>query len=227
VRPGNPGDVKMLFGLKNTRATYQRYMQFCFKEQIGRNLEVYVDDIMIKSRKGCNIIYDLEETFNNLWRFNIKLNLKKCTFGVPLGKLLGYIIIECGIEVNPDKIPTIVGMGPIKNVKGVQWLLGCLAVHSRFVSQLGERGLSLYKLLKKSNSFCWMEEAHKALNEVKALITNPPVLAVPELGETLLLYVVATTQVVSAALTVEREEPEHIYKVQKPVYYISKVISDW
>jgi hypothetical protein len=72
-----------------------------------------------------------------------------------------------------------------------------------------------------------MEEAHKALNEVKALITNPPVLAAPEPGETLLLYVVATTQVVSAALAVEREEPKHIYKVQKPVYYISKVISDW
>jgi hypothetical protein len=95
-------------------------MQFLFKEQIGRNLEVYVDDIVIKSRKSYNLISDLEEPFNNLQRFNIKLNPKKCIFGVPQGKILGYIIIEHDIEANTDKISVIVGMGPIKNVKDIQ-----------------------------------------------------------------------------------------------------------
>jgi hypothetical protein len=90
-------------------------MQFCFKEQIGRNLKV----IMTKSRKSDNIISDLEETFNNLRWFNIKLNPEKCTFGVPRGKLMGYIITERGIEINPDKILTIAKMGQVRNVKDV------------------------------------------------------------------------------------------------------------
>jgi hypothetical protein len=75
--------VKMSFRLKNTGATYQWCMQLCFKEQIWCNLEVYVDDIVIKSRKIGSLISDLEETFSNLWWFNIKLNSEKCTFGVP------------------------------------------------------------------------------------------------------------------------------------------------
>jgi hypothetical protein len=88
------------------------------------------------------------------------------------------------------------------------------------------RGLPLYKLLKKSNSFPWTEEAHKALGKLKTLITKPPVLASPLLSETLLLYVVTTTQVISATSVVEREELRHDYKVQQLVYYISKVLFD-
>jgi hypothetical protein len=101
----------------------------------------------------------------------------------------------------------------------------CLTALSHFVSRLGERGLLLYKLLKKSNSFCWTDKTQKALNELKALISKPLVLATPEPGETPLLYVVATTQVVSMPLVVEREELGHVYKVQRPVYYIYKVLS--
>jgi hypothetical protein len=86
--------------------------------------------------------------------------------------------------------------------------------------------LLLYKLLKKYDSFHWKEQTQKALNELKALITMPPVLASPEPDETLLLYVAATTEVISAALVVEREESGHVYKVQWSVYYISKVLSD-
>jgi hypothetical protein len=112
--------IKVSFGLKNTGATYQWCIQFCFKEKIGYSLKVYIDDIVIKSRKSCNLISGLEETFNNLRRFNIKLNPKKCTFGVPRGKLLGYIITEHDNEVNPDKISAIAEMGPLKNVKDVQ-----------------------------------------------------------------------------------------------------------
>jgi hypothetical protein len=84
--------IKMPFELKNAGATYQRCMQSCFKGQTGRNLEVYVDDNVMKTRQSSSLIADLEETFINLMRFNIKLNLEKCIFGVPQGKLLGYII---------------------------------------------------------------------------------------------------------------------------------------
>jgi hypothetical protein len=123
-------------------------MQFCFTEQIGHNLEVYVNDTMIKSQKSGNLISDLEETFNNIRRFNIKLNLEKCTFGVPQGKLLGYIITMRDIEANPAKISTIAEMSPVRNVKDVQRLMGCLAALCGFVSRLGERWLPVYKLLK-------------------------------------------------------------------------------
>ena len=79
-------------------------------------------------------------------------------FGVPKGKLLGYIVSERGIEANPKKITAVSNMGPIRNIKGVQRLTGCLASLSRFISQLSERGMPLYKLLKKMDTFVWTEE---------------------------------------------------------------------
>jgi hypothetical protein len=91
----------MPFVLKNAGATYQRCMQACLKEQIGRNIEVYVDDIVIKSTKAGSLLDDLRETFANLDRYSIKLNPKKCSFGVPTCQLLGYLISERGIEGNP------------------------------------------------------------------------------------------------------------------------------
>ena len=87
------------------------------------------------------------------------MNPKKCVFGVPKGKLLGYIVSERGIKANPKKIMAISNMGPISNVKGVQRLTGYLAALSQFISRLSERGMPLYKLLKKTDTFVWTEEA--------------------------------------------------------------------
>jgi surface polysaccharide O-acyltransferase-like enzyme len=115
----------------------------------------------------------------------------------------------------------IAEIGQVRNIKDVQRLMWSLAPLSPFMSRLGEHGLPLYKLLKKSDSFCWTNEMQKALYELKTLISKPLVLASLEPSKTLLLYVMTTTQVVSAVLEVEREEPRHVYKVQRPVYYIS------
>ena len=92
-------------------------------------------------------------TFANLRRFNIKLNPEKCVFGVPKGKLLGYIVSERGIEANPKKITAISNMVPICNIKGIQRLTSCLATLSRFISRLSERGMPLYRLLKRIDTF--------------------------------------------------------------------------
>ena len=100
---------------------------------------------------SCNV--------RKLRRFNIKLNPEKCVFGVPKGKLLGYIVSERGIEANLKKIVAISNMGPMRNMKGVQRLTGCLAALSRFISRFGEWGMPLYKLLKKTDAFVWTEEA--------------------------------------------------------------------
>jgi hypothetical protein len=128
----------------------------------------------------------------------------------PPGKLLGYIITERSIEANPDKILTITKMRSVKNVRDVQRLMGCLTTLNQFMYQLGEHVLPLYKQLKKSDSFRWMEEMQEALDDLKTLIIKLPVLASPEPGKILLFYVAVTTQVVSAALLVEREKSEHI-----------------
>ena len=94
----------MPFGLKNAGATYQRMMQNCLQTQIGRNIQVYVDDIVIMTREYSTFLGDLRETFDNLDRYRIKLNPLKCMFGVPSGQLLGYLISTRGIEANPEKI---------------------------------------------------------------------------------------------------------------------------
>jgi ribonuclease HI len=156
----------------------------------------------------------------------VKLNLEKCVFGVPRGMLLGFIVSERGIESNPEKIAAITNMGPIKDLKGVQRVMGCLAALSRFISRLGEKGLPLYRLLRKAERFTWTPEAEEALENLKALLTNMPILVPPAAGEALLIYVAATTQVVSAVIVVERREEGHALLVQRPVYFISEVLSE-
>ncbi|XP_039809411.1 uncharacterized protein LOC120672871 [Panicum virgatum] len=187
---------------------------------------VYIDNIVIKMLRTDDLVATLRTTFTNLKRFNIKPNLEKCTFGVPKGKVLGYIVFERGIEANRDKIAAITNMGPIRGVKGVQRLTGCLAALSRFIARLGERGLPLYKLLKKSDTFVWTEEAQAALDLLKALLSSLPVLVAPDPCEPLLLYLAAINHWVSATLVVEREEQGHALKVQRPVYFVSEVLTD-
>jgi hypothetical protein len=140
--------------------------------------------------------------------------------------LLRFVMSEGGIEANLEKITTITSMGPIQNIKGVQRVIGCLAALSRFIAQLGERSLPLYQLLKKSEHFAWTTEAQEALESLKRLLEKPPILTAPAPGELMLLYITAMTQVVNAALVVERDEPDMVLKVQWPIYFVSKVLSD-
>uniref|UniRef100_A0A2N9ERL6 Reverse transcriptase n=1 Tax=Fagus sylvatica TaxID=28930 RepID=A0A2N9ERL6_FAGSY len=114
----------MPFGLKNTGATYQKLVNKMFHDQIGRNVEVYVDDMLVKSKKDENHLADLKETFQALRRYNMKLNPAKCVFGVSSGKFLGFMVLQHGIEANPDKIKAILEMSPPKTVKEVQSLTG-------------------------------------------------------------------------------------------------------
>ena len=117
--------------------------------------------------------------------------------------LLGFVVSERGIEVNPEKVTTITSMGPIGNVKGVERVTGCVAALSRFIARLGERSLPLYCLLKKADRFTWTDEAQQALESLKKSLRSPPILTAPTDNEPMLLYIAATAQVVSAALVVE------------------------
>jgi hypothetical protein len=203
----------MPFDLRNAGATYQRCKQHVFRDHIGPTIEAYVDDIVVKSKRVNNLVDDLDISFNCLKEKNIKLNHEKCVFGVPRGMLLGFIVSERGIEANPEKISTITKMGPIQDLKGMQRVTGYLAALSRFISRLGEKALHLYRLLKKSEHFSWTLEAEEALTKLKAILSNPSILIPLATGEPLLLYVAAMTQVVSAAVVVERAEEGHALPV--------------
>jgi ribonuclease HI len=216
----------MSFGLKNAGTTYQRAIQACFKRQLNKNVEAYVDDVVVKTRNSDTLITDLEETFASLREYRWKLNPNKCVFGVPSGKLLGFIIGHRGIEANLEKISSITNMKAPTCIKDVQKLTRCMAALNRFISKLGERGLPFFKLLKHQEKFVWTPEADQALAQLKDFLSKPPVLTAPRKKEQLLLYLAVTTHVVSSSIVVERQEDGHAYPVQRLVYFVSEVLSE-
>jgi dsDNA-binding SOS-regulon protein len=210
--------------LKNTGATYQRAIQACFKRQLNKNVEAYVDDVVIKTRISDTLIADLAETFASLREYRWKLNPNKCVFGISSGKILGFIISHRGIEANPEKISTITSMKAPTCIKDVQKLTGCMAALNRFISKLGEWGLLFFKLLKHQEKFAWTPKADQALAQLKDILSKPPVLTAPRKKEHLLLYLAVSTHVVSTAMVVEQQEDGHAYPVQRPVYFVNEVL---
>ena len=207
----------MPFGLKNAGATYQRLVNQMFKKQIGRNVEVYVDDMLVKSRKEKDHLDDLRETFNTLRQYHMKLNPSKCAFEVSSGKFLGFIISQRGIKANPEKVRAILEMCSPRMTKEVQSLIGRVATLNRFVSKAMDKCLPFFKTLKKA--FTWTKECETAFQELKHYLSNPPLLSPSKEGkegEGLFLYLAVSVTVVSAALI--REEN----RVQLPVYYVNQ-----
>ena len=109
-----------------------------------------MDDIVVKTKDGLTLVQDLEETFANLHKINLKLNPEKCVFGVPSGKLLGFFVSQHGIEANPDKIRAIEQIEGPRRIKDVRRLTGCVAAMSRFISKSAECALPFFKILKKA-----------------------------------------------------------------------------
>ena len=134
-------------------------MQKCLLPQLSRNIDVYVDDIVGKTKQHLELLDDFKETFANLREYKVKLNPEKCVFGVPAGKLLGFLISERGIEANPEKIKAIERMSKPTRLRDVQKFTGCLASVNRFLSRLGEKALPLYQLMKKTSPFEWNGKA--------------------------------------------------------------------
>jgi hypothetical protein len=192
--------VCMPFGLKNAGATFQRLMRKALGAQMGRNAEAYVDDIVVKTRESHTFIEDLEETFINLRKVNIKLNPAKCAFGIPSGKLLGFLVSHRGIEANPDKVKAIEEMHPPHNLKEMQRLAGCMATLGHFIARSGEKALPFFKLMKRTGKFEWTPEADKAFIKLKRYLMSPPIMVAPMFYEPLLLYIAATPRTASDVL---------------------------
>jgi hypothetical protein len=145
--------TKMAFGLKNGGATYKKCVHTVLKGQIRWNVEAYIDDIVVKSEKRGDLLDDLKKTFDNLRKFKMMLNHKNCIFDISLGKLLGYMVSSRRIDANPKKVEVIEKLQPPQTRKEIQKLIGMVTALSRFISKLGECGMSFYKLLRKADGF--------------------------------------------------------------------------
>jgi hypothetical protein len=215
--------LRMPEGLKNDGGSFSRMTAKVLHSQIGRNVLTYVDDIIVKSTKQENHITDLQETFANFRQAGLKLNPKKCVFGVKKGKFLGCLVSTKGIEANPSKIEAIRWMEPLSTKKGAQWLAGRLASLNRFISRSAERNMPFFEILKSAKVFQWGPAQQKAFKELKQYLIDLTTLTTPAPGAPLLLYVAASHSTVSAALVQEKLEGQ--IKKQAPVYFVSEVLS--
>ena len=146
----------MLFGLKNAGETYQRLMNKMFSKQIGRNMEVYMGDMHIKSKVKLTHLDDFREIFATLRPYQMKLNPSKCAFGVVSRKFLGFMMSQRGIEENLKKVQAILDMTSPKTIKEVQKLTGRIAALNRFVSKVMDKCLPFFKTLKQA--FAWTDK---------------------------------------------------------------------
>ncbi|GKB28259.1 reverse transcriptase domain-containing protein [Tanacetum coccineum] len=212
---------KMSFGLKNTGATYQRLVDKAFQKQSGQNLEVYVDDLVIKRRTKQEIIRDIEETFKTLREINMKLNPKKCTFEMREGMFLGYKVNVDGLKVCPDKVEAVLSFPSHKCLKDVKRLNGKLASLNRFLSKSAKNSLPFFKTLKKctkKSDFQWTVEAETTFKQMKTLIAELPMLTAPKEKEELIIFLTAAREAISVVLMTERDGK------QMPIYFVSRAL---
>ncbi|XP_063948038.1 uncharacterized protein LOC135152135 [Daucus carota subsp. sativus] len=212
--------LAMPFGLRNAGATFQRLVNKMFKEQIGRTMEVYIDDMVVKSVNAKNHIRDLEEVFDILRQFNMKLNPSKCNFAVSSGKFSGHMVTRRGIEASPEQIRAIFELTSPSNIKEVQKLTGRVAALNRFISRSSDRCRLFYDVLRKNEGFQWSESHEAALDDLKKYLSTPPLLSKPLEGEELYIYLSVTDHAVSAVLV------KAVENTQAPVYYVSKSLID-
>lgn len=210
--------VVMPFGLKNAGATYQRAMTAIFHDMMHDCMEVYVDDILVKSKTRAGHIEALRRVLQRSRETELRMNPKKCVFGVSAGKLLGFMVSNRGIEVDPAKIKAILEMPPPKNLKQLRGLIGRLQFIRRFISQHSQRCEPFYKLLKGGAIFKWDHECQKAFDDLKHYLLNAPVLKPPVKGQPLILYASATESAIGIVLGQYDESG----KKEHAIYYLSK-----
>ena len=158
--------------------------------QIGRNVQVYVDDMLVKSIREDDHLSDLRETFDMLQAYNMKLNPSKRAFGVIAGKFLGFMVSQRGIKVNSEKVRAIMELATPKTVKEVQSLNGKIVALNRFVSQAMDKCLPFFRTLKRS--FEWMDECQQAFENLKVYLSSSPLLSPSRPRQELYLYLVVS-----------------------------------
>ncbi|GJU15802.1 putative nucleotidyltransferase, ribonuclease H [Tanacetum coccineum] len=212
---------KMSFRLKNAGATNQRLVAKVFSHQIGRNLEAYIDDMVIKSTSDKEMLKDIQETFEWFRSINMKLNPKKCSFGVEEGPFLGHVITKQGIKANPSKVKAFIDLDQPRTLKDIQSINGKLAALSWFLLKGAERSLAFFKVLKgckDKKNIQWTTKADKTLEKMKKLVQALPKLTSPRVGETLTMHLATLKESISDVLATKRDEG------WTPIYFVSRVL---
>ncbi|KAK4383797.1 hypothetical protein Sango_2742600 [Sesamum angolense] len=186
-------------------------MQKIFDDMLHKNVECYVDDLVVKSKKQENHFHDLRKVFERLRRYQLKMNPSKCAFGVTSGKFLGFIVHQQGIEIEQAKIDAILRMPEPQNIHKLKSLQGKLAYLWRFISNLASRSQPFNRLMKKDVPFQWDEACDKAFESIKSYLMKPPVLVAPVPRRPLILYVAAQ----------ERSKLKHYFQ-SRSIHLISK-----
>ena len=211
----------MHFGLKNDGATYQRLVTKMFCPLLGSTMEVYIDDMLVKSKQRPDHTTHLQQTFDLLRKYGMKLNPLKCAFGMSVGRFLGFMVTQRGIEANPAQLKAILQSPAPTSKKGVQQLIGRLAALGRFISRFMDRLKPFFTTLRGASQAEWNEECDRAFVAIKQYLTKPPILVSPEAGDTLYLYLVASDITVRVALFKECGDAK-----LRPVFFVSKSLTD-
>ncbi|RVX22960.1 Transposon Ty3-G Gag-Pol polyprotein [Vitis vinifera] len=207
----------MPFGLKNAGATYQRAATTLFHDMMHRDVEVYVDDMIVKSRDRSDHLAALERFFERIKQFRLRLNPKKCTFGVTSGKLLGYMVNERGIKVDPDKIRAILDMPAPRTEREVRGFLGRLQYISRFIARLTDICEPIFRLLRKSQPTVWDDQCQRPFKRIREYLLLPSILAPPTPGRPLLLYLLVSDMALGCMLAQLDDSGKYW-----AIYYLSK-----
>ena len=190
----------MPFGLKNAGSTYQRMMTRMFESQLGKNIEIHIDDMVVKSKVVSEHLGDLRTIFEILRKYKLCLNASKCSFGVGSCKFLGYMVTHRGIEVKPDQIKAINNLQSPWNPKEVQKLTEMAATLNKFISRSADRCRPFFLLIYKWKRFEWTKECAIAFQQLKDYLAHPPIMSSPKLDEVLFAYIVVAPYVVILVL---------------------------
>nr|AAM00943.1 Putative retroelement pol polyprotein [Oryza sativa Japonica Group] len=214
--------VVMTFGLKSAGATYQRAMNYIFHDLIGWLVEVYIDDVVVKSKEIENHIADLRKVFEKTRKYGLKMNPIKCAFGVSAGQFLGFLVHERGIEITQMSVNAIKKIQPPEDKTELQELIGKINFVRRFISNLSGRLEPFTPLLrlKADQEYTWGAEQQKAFDSIKEYLSSPPVSIPPQKGMAFRLYLSAGEKSIGSVLIRELEEKERV------VFYLSRRLLD-
>ena len=211
----------MPFGLKNAGATYQRTMTTIFHDMMHKEIEDYVDDIVVKSKTRVGHLQILEQVFERCRKYKLHMNPMKCAFGVSAGKFLGFLVHHKGISVDLTKATTIATMKIPITVKELKSFLGRVSHIRRFVPGLASITSGLSKLLKKRAEFTWGAKQQEAFQRIQQIMNHLPTLQALVRWRPLLLYLASNAQAIGALLAQEDGD-----RNEQLIYYVSRTLKD-
>ena len=211
----------MPFGLKNAGATYQRTMTAMFHDMMHREIEDYVDDIVVKSKKSEDHFAVLQKVFERCCLYKLKMNPLKSAFGVAASKFLGFLVHQRGIDVDPTRASAIATIKPPTTYKELKSFLGKLSYIRRFIPGLVVVTSTFAPLLKKGVPFRWSLECQLAFERVQDIMAKLPTVCAPIFRKPLRLYLASNNQAIGALIA---QKDSH--GVEQPIYYVNRALKN-